>query len=156
MPQRQDSVFALTHQRWYTHTHTHNHNCGRQRQLCAGMRGSSPAFIPVELSTDHPAECASIAAGRAVRGTRGGQLTSALHPVCAYMCILSLFPSYNPYISHFHSSVLFLFLSKLTFIFIFTLKTNLQTVSSRESGVGGRGRVGGERRNVQACCESHV
>lgn len=62
MPQRQDSVFTLTHQHVYAHTQT-------QRLLYVGMRGSSPSLIPVELSTAHPAEYVSIAAGHAVGGT---------------------------------------------------------------------------------------
>lgn len=69
MPRREDSVFTLTHQHVYAYTHTDRHSHGRQKLLYVGMRGSSPSLIPVELSTAHPAECVSIAAGHAVRGT---------------------------------------------------------------------------------------
>ncbi len=77
MPGRSDapeaglSVHSDSSARVCTHTctNTHTQSCGRERLLHVGMRGSPPSLIPVELSTAHPAECVSIAAGHAVRGT---------------------------------------------------------------------------------------
>lgn len=53
---------------WLISTCMHAHT-QTQRLLYVGMRGSSPSLIPVELSTAHPAEYVSIAAGHAVGGT---------------------------------------------------------------------------------------
>lgn len=81
----------------HTHSDTHMHT---QSLIDIDIRGysmlawggSSPSLIPVEISTAHPAECVSITAGHAVRGTEGRDFKGRL---CTHLWLFIYIHTYT-------------------------------------------------------------